>query len=413
MSLNTHILLYAGYALAALTVGFGLDQVGGDADPFIGGLAFFAVCAMTHAGLAAWHAAGLISNSEERIGAEMNRLRSNHRELMADIDALAARMEELDQRMSATGRAPQIAPSPAKERLMIDQVADKAPMDDEPRAGDERNASGATEIVRSALAANRVELHLQPIVELPQRRTVFYEAFTRLKDETGRLVLPQEFIPAAEQAGLMAQIDNLQVFRCARLLRRMTSSERKVAIFCNISLPAFADERSFAQLLDFLGENRDLACAIVFEIPQSAFERRTSAEARAMAMLAELGFRFSIDKVSRIDVDLPDLERAKVRYLKIPERVMAEQMLDGGMRPRANLAREVDAAEVAAICARHGVELIIERVETQDAGLRLLDLDIAYAQGHLFGAPRAVKESALEETASVRKVPARGRKAVA
>src|SRR6185312_12653912 len=49
-----------------------------------------------------------------------------------------------------------------------------------------RQTSALLEEVREALAANRVDLYLQPVVSLPQRRTVFYESFSRLRDESGR-----------------------------------------------------------------------------------------------------------------------------------------------------------------------------------------------------------------------------------
>ena len=65
------------------------------------------------------------------------------------------------------------------------------------------------EEVREALAANRVDLYLQPIVSLPQRRTVFYESFSRLRDESGRVMMPAEYLPAAEPEGLVSAIDNL------------------------------------------------------------------------------------------------------------------------------------------------------------------------------------------------------------
>jgi cyclic-di-GMP phosphodiesterase TipF (flagellum assembly factor) len=165
-----------------------------------------------------------------------------------------------------------------------------------------------------------------------------------LKDETGRLILPREFIPAAEQAGLMALIDNLLLFRCVQVVRKLMKDDRKVGVFCNITLSALADELVFPEFLALMRENRDLADGVILEIPQSAFVRRTSAEAGAMAKLASFGFRFSIDKVSRVDVDLPDLERCNVRFLKIPGRLITEQIVDGGMRPRSNMAREIAKA---------------------------------------------------------------------
>ena len=65
------------------------------------------------------------------------------------------------------------------------------------------------ETVRAALADNRVDLYLQAVVSLPQRRTVFYESFSRLRDATGRVMMPAEYLSVAEPEGLMPAIDNL------------------------------------------------------------------------------------------------------------------------------------------------------------------------------------------------------------
>ena len=57
---------------------------------------------------------------------------------------------------------------------------------------------------------------------------------------------------------------------------------------------------------------------------------------------------------------------------------------------------------MAAVFSRYGVDLIAERIESEDLVLEALDLDIPYGQGHLFGQPRAIKESLMEETAPPR-----------
>ena len=72
MPIITHALLYAGYALISLTVGLALNQVGGEtaASAFLGGVALFSACAVTHAGIAASFAAGRIGGTEKRIKSE-------------------------------------------------------------------------------------------------------------------------------------------------------------------------------------------------------------------------------------------------------------------------------------------------------------------------------------------------------
>ena len=121
-----------------------------------------------------------------------------------------------------------------------------------------------------------------------------------------------------------------------------------------------------------------------------------------MAKLVDLGFRFSIDRVTNTEIDLPDLERSGVRYVKIAASTLVEQVVRRGLRPRSAITREIAAADIAAVFQRYGIDLIAERIETEDTVLEVLDLDVPYAQGHLFGTPRAIKESLMEETAPPR-----------
>jgi cyclic-di-GMP phosphodiesterase, flagellum assembly factor TipF len=411
--LITHALLYAGYAALAAFVGISLSSVGGAsaAEAFLGGIALFSAFGVTHAAFTAAHAANSAKQSERRMTGDVTELRAGHRELSGDLDAVSAKLETLDRIVGELAhKQAELAPRETDTR-MIEQIAEKlaGAMDAKieevrrlspPAAAPKPLSRGPIDHVREALAENRVELHLQPIVTLPQRKTTFYEGFTRLRDDTGRLILPQEFIPAAEAAGLMSFVDNALMFRCVQIVRRVAEKDKRIGIFCNLSPKGLADDLFFPQFFSFMRENADLAGSLIFEIPQDAFEQRTSVEARAMARLADLGFRFSMDRVSRIDlIDLADLERSGVRYLKMPGELLVQQVIQQGLRPRSFITRDIDAADVASVCLRFAVELIAERVETEAVVRELLDIDVGLAQGHLFGAPRPLRDSLMAETA--------------
>ena len=251
--------------------------------------------------------------------------------------------------------------------------------------------------IRDALSDNRVDLYLQPVVSLPQRRTVFYESFSRLRDESGRVMMPAEYLAVAEPEGLISAIDNLLLFRCVQIVRRLAKQDRKVGIFCNISLASLADEVFFPQFLDFLAQNKDLHGALIFELGQAAFRQRGATEARNMAKLSDLGFQFSLDKVNDLDLDFPDLQRSDVKFLKISAGVLLEQLLeiDGHLTLKA--MRDLNAADFADLTRRYGVEIIAEKVENERQVIDVLELNIGYGQGHLFGQPRAIREAILAE----------------
>ncbi len=251
--------------------------------------------------------------------------------------------------------------------------------------------------VREALADNRVDLYLQPVVSLPQRRTVFYESFSRLRDDSGRVLMPAEYLTVAEPEGLVSAIDNLLLFRCAQIVRRLARQDRKVGIFCNIALGSLSDETFFPQFLEFLTTNKDMAGSLIFELGQSAFNQRGSTEARNMAKLADLGFRFSLDKVADLNFDFADLSRADVKFVKLGADMLLQQLSEVEGRLTFKSVRDIQAADFAAQTRRFGVELIVEKVETERQVVDILDLDIGYGQGHLFGEPRAIREQVLAE----------------
>ncbi|MBC6980435.1 EAL domain-containing protein [Caulobacter sp. 17J80-11] len=277
-----------------------------------------------------------------------------------------------------------------------------------------RQSSAVLETVREALADNRVDLYLQPIVSLPQRKTVFYESYSRLRDASGLVMPPSQWLPVAEPEGLIGAIDNLLLFRCVQIVRRLAKQDRKVAVFCNVSMTSLSDDTFFPQFLEFLNDHRDLSGALIFEVGQAAFDARGAAEARNMAKLAELGFRFSIDKVQTLDIDFRDLQRADVKFLKIGADVLLEELLEVDGQPALSSMKDIHAADFAALTRRYGIEIVAEKIENERQVPDVLDLDIAYGQGHLFGEPRAIKEQVLAETdppVALLRPPARARRA--
>jgi hypothetical protein len=113
MPIITHILLYAAYAMVSLTVGLALNQVGGEGlgSSILGGIALFSACAVTHAGISATAAAGRVGQAEKKIKGDMERLRTAHREVASDIDAVQTRLDQIETQVAfgAPPAQPQIA----------------------------------------------------------------------------------------------------------------------------------------------------------------------------------------------------------------------------------------------------------------------------------------------------------------
>lgn len=407
--LTTSVFLFLTYIVISGVVGVVIFNGASDGNTAIAAMVgTLALCL-------AFHAYASQQLAERRIVKDIDLVRDAHRLMVDAIDSTQKDMIELADRVQnqRTSRSEELT----SEVRMLEDLVKKLGESIEDRMNEwkagpvvvplhgspalnhkEAQALALIETIREALTENRVDLYLQPVVSLPQRKTIFYESFSRLRDMTGRVLMPAEYLTVADAEGLVPSIDNLLLFRCVQIVRRLAKQDRRIGIFCNISLTSLRDETFFPQFLEFLSENRDLAGALIFELGQDAFSTRGSIEARNMAKLADLGFRFSIDKVVSIDFDLQDLHRSDVRYVKIGANLLLEQLLDIEGKPALKFLKDIHAGDYAGLLARYGIEVIAEKVENERQVVDILDIEIGYAQGHLFGEPRAIKEQVLAET---------------
>jgi cyclic-di-GMP phosphodiesterase TipF (flagellum assembly factor) len=335
---------------------------------------------------------------------DIDSVREAHKILLTQVEALDARVSEIFETVADDAhRSEELVDEVRMLEDLVERMGRRLDEQGEAPAfpahlgGDARQSTALLDTVRDALTDNRVDLYLQPIVGLPQRRTQYYESFSRLRDEDGRVMMPAEYLAVAEPGGLITAIDNLLLFRCVQIVRRLAKQARKVGIFCNISMSSLADETFFPQFLDLLTANRDLAGGLIFEIGQAAFDARGAVEARNMGKLADLGFRFSIDKVTDLDLDLQDLARSDVKFLKISAQLLLEELTEIDGRPVLRSAPDLAAEDYTTLARRYGVEVIAEKVEAERQVVDILELNISLGQGHLFGEPRAIKEAVLTE----------------
>jgi cyclic-di-GMP phosphodiesterase, flagellum assembly factor TipF len=244
------------------------------------------------------------------------------------------------------------------------------------------------DVISKAVDANRIDLYLQPIVTLPQRKVRYYEAVSRLRTEDGDIIPAGDFIDIAESVGLMPKIDNLAIFRCVQVTRRLLLKSRDVGLFCNISAASLTDALMFRQFLDFMDANRALASSLMFEFTQEAYRNFGPIEHESLAALAERGFRFSMDHVTDLHMEPNELANRSFRFLKVPARLL--------LNKTDSNQSDIDPENLSDLMARSGIDLIAERIETETTVVDLLDYDVRFGQGFLFSPPRPVRAEALQ-----------------
>src|SRR5271156_1412760 len=241
--------------------------------------------------------------------------------------------------------------------------------------------------VRGAIDAQRIDLHLQPIVTLPQRKVRYYEALSRLNAGSGELVTAEDFLPYAEAASLLPKLDRLSVFRCVQIVRRLSLKNREIGLFCNVSASALTDA-GFPQLLEFIEANRALAPSLMFEFTQNAIRNMGRMEHEALAAIAERGFRFSMDNLTDLRVEPRELTARGFRFVKASAALLLNRV--------ASATSNIHPADFSDLLGRFGIDLIAERIESESMVVDLLDYDVRFGQGFLFSPPRPVRAEALQ-----------------
>ena len=248
---------------------------------------------------------------------------------------------------------------------------------------------GMLETLRQAIEGSRIDLYLQPIVTLPERKLRYYEGYTRIKTAADDLVLPGAYVPVAEDAGIVPLIDNVLLVKSVQVLRRLKPHSKVKGIFCNISMKSLLDPDFFPELVEFMEENSGLSGSLVFEISQKAMDGLTRGELAALDTLGALGYGFSLDHVGDLDVDFASLRERHFRFVKIAATIFLDDMEARGAA--------LPAAEMKAYIEDFDLKLIVEKVEKESAVARLLDYGVELVQGHLFGEPKLMSPAAVRD----------------
>jgi len=286
---------------------------------------------------------------------------------------------------------------PAEDSERAAAMAAPAPVPSAPatvavtsEAAPSRSQAQILAAVRAAVEENRIDIYLQPMVTLPQRKVRFYEAVTRLRDDKDQVLAADDFIAIAEAAGLIGRIDHMVMLRCVQVLRRLMVRNKDVGVFCNVAAATLGNPTTFGQCLDFLEANRALAPTFVLEFKQATFRNLGPTESENLAALAQRGYRFSIDHVTDLRIEPRELADRGVRFIKVPAVLLLDQ--------RQSSASDIHPSDLSDLLGRFGIDLIAERIEGERAVVDLLDYDVRFGQGFLFAPPRPLRPEGASAT---------------
>jgi diguanylate cyclase (GGDEF)-like protein/PAS domain S-box-containing protein len=241
--------------------------------------------------------------------------------------------------------------------------------------------------ISSAVEEDRLELFFQPIIGIGKengKSRGHYELLLRMRDESGQLVSPDQFIPAAERYNLMSTLDRWVIRTAlAELADREAEGEARYTIAINLSGTSLSEDRFLEDVIKELEKQKLPTGAICFEITETAAISNLARVVHFMQTLKKLGCMFSLDDFGSGLSSFTYLKNLPVDYLKIDGqfiRNVADDTVDESM---VKAIWEVGHAM--------GIQTIAERVETKQVLEKLGSLGIEYAQGYYIARPTSVQ----------------------
>jgi len=324
--------------------------------------------------------AGIIADDIRRTIKEFRFAWADHAfEVGASVGVVAINSESknVSELLSAADIACYVAKDQGRNRVHVYQPDDNELTQ---RRGEMRWVSRITH----ALNYDRFCLFYQPIIPVSPDTTVapHYEILVRLRDESGALVPPTAFIPAAERYDLISAVDRWVIRSTFDYLRARNQGDEGMCVI-NLSGQSMDDE-----FLSFVESELERAavnpCHICFEITETAAIANFTRAARFIDGLKKRGCCFALDDFGCGVSSLSYLKNLNVDYLKIDGSFIRNMVND-----------PVDYAMVEAICRiGHvmGLKIIAECVESQEILDAVSKLGIDFAQGFHIAKVRSIGE---------------------
>ena len=235
-----------------------------------------------------------------------------------------------------------------------------------------------------------LEVYLQPVVTLPQRKVVAYEALARLKIGVAVLA-PESFLPVLERHGRTTALDRRMLQRVATIARHLQGRGSPATVSYSLTPHSLYEPGFLRSLGRLVSEGPELAGRVVIALPQVSWRNLDAEQASLLASLrGRIGF--VMDRPIDLRFDPTALAERGIAQVKVTA-AMLLRPLDRTAMP------DIALEDLVSSLARAGIRLVATGVEAESEVPDLIDLDVPLAQGAIFAPPRAVRSEVLSTPA--------------
>jgi diguanylate cyclase (GGDEF)-like protein len=236
--------------------------------------------------------------------------------------------------------------------------------------------------LRRAIDHGDLTLHFQPICDLASGRITSFEALARWTNEHGQPVSPNEFIPVAEESGLIVPLGRWAMDRAARTIAQWdTAFGGDCGVGVSINLSAIQLQRD--QIAPMVEAALATHCVegrrITLELTESALVTDPDLISRTMQALKSLGTTLAMDDFGTGYSNLAYLQKLPIDVLKIDRSFVTGMLAD---RDKIAIVRAI-----LSLAQALGMRTTAEGIETNDLAQTLAALGCSYGQGFLYARP--------------------------
>jgi EAL domain-containing protein (putative c-di-GMP-specific phosphodiesterase class I) len=238
--------------------------------------------------------------------------------------------------------------------------------------------------LQGAVENKELILYYQPIIDLNTQQLTGFEALVRWNHPKRGLIYPMEFIPLAEEHGLIYQIGAWILHEACRelkLLQTRYPAQPPLSMSVNISSRQFSQQDLVEILSRFLNETGVDPHSVILEITESMIMENVDAAVGTMNRLRNMGIRLHIDDFGTGHSSLSYLQLFPVNALKI-DRSFINKLTAGGNN------QEI-ITHIVSLAKSLNFEVIAEGIEMEHQLAKIKNLHCGYGQGFLFARPMA------------------------
>jgi len=244
------------------------------------------------------------------------------------------------------------------------------------------------ELLKEAIAENRLICHIEPVITLPQRRPHGYDMVPRLMLEDGELADAPDFMPRSGNGEVVQRIEALVLEEAIVIARRARTAGQPIRLFVPVSRASISDPNTVAQILATLDANRAIADALIFAVTQPEWRAMPLSEKSILAQISHRGATFSLTGATSLRFDFGELEGTgftsvrfdATRFLRNPEDFT-----------------DFHTSDVAPYARRFHIDLVATGIIDEQQLLTFFEDGIVLVQGPHIASPGPVRPDLLVE----------------